>query len=310
MRFRTILSYLCVASLAGGLAFAAVPAQIRVEVNQVNLFATVRDKHKSIVTGLTKDDFQVYEDGQLQEITNFSLDTDLPITLGMLIDTSGSEYYMLSAEKDAASRFFGRVLRKGDLGMVMTFDTDVDLLADFTDDRSVLNRAINRAQINVPVGGVIVQGPLPSSGTGGTNFYDAVYLAAHDKLAGEAGRKAVVVLTDAEDTGSKMPLQDAIEAAQRNDTVVHILLVAADGGDQSVARRLTDETGGRMIVVRNEKNLEQAFDEISEELRSQYSIGYTPSNKKHDGGYRKIKVEMKNKDYSALARRGYYAPNY
>jgi len=310
MRFRTILSYLCVASLAGGLAFAAPPAQIRVEVNQVNLFATVRDKHKSIVTGLTKDDFQVYEDGQLQEITNFSLDSDLPITLGMLIDTSGSEYYMLSAEKDAASRFFGRVLRKGDLGMVMTFDTDVDLLADFTDDRSVLNRAINRAQINVPVGGVIVQGPLPSSGTGGTNFYDAVYLAAHDKLAGEAGRKAVVVLTDAEDTGSKLSLQDAIEAAQRNDTVVHILLVAADGGDQTVAKRLTDETGGRMIVVRNEKNLEQAFDEISEELRSQYSIGYTPSNKKHDGGYRKIKVEMKNKEYSALARRGYYAPNY
>ncbi len=310
MRFRTILSYLCVASLAGGLAFAAPPAQIRVEVNQVNLFATIRDKHKSIVTGLTKDDFQVYEDGQLQEITNFSADSDLPITLGMLIDTSGSEYYMLSAEKDAASRFFGRVLRKGDLGMVMSFDSDVDLLADFTDDRTVLNRAINRAQINVPVGGAISQGPLPSSGTGGTNFYDAVYLAAHDKLAGEAGRKAVVVLTDAEDTGSKMPLQDAIEAAQRNDTVVHILLVAADGGDQSVAKRLTDETGGRMIVVRNEKNLEQAFDQISEELRSQYSIGYTPSNKKHDGGYRKIKVEMKNKEYSALARRGYYAPNY
>ena len=118
-----------------------------------------------------------------------------------------------------------------------------------------------------------------------------------------------MVLTDAEDTGSKLKLQDAIEAAQRTDTVVHILLVAADGGDQSVAKRLTDETGGRMIVVRNEKNLEQAFDQISEELRSQYTIGYTPTNKKHDGSYRKIKVEMKNKDYSVLTRRGYYAPN-
>ena len=193
--------------------------------------------------------------------------------------------------------------------MVMTFDTDVDLLADFTDDRGVLNRAINRAQINVPVGGVIVQGPLPTSGTGGTNFYDAVYLAAHDKLSDEAGRKAIVVLTDAEDTGSKLKLQDAIEAAQRTDTVVHILLVAADGGDQSVAKRLTDDTGGRMIIVRSERNLEQAFDEISEELRSQYTIGYTPTNKKHDGSYRKIKVEMKNKDYSVLTRRGYYAPN-
>jgi VWFA-related protein len=152
-------------------------------------------------------------------------------------------------------------------------------------------------------------GPVPTSHfNGGTDFYDAVYLAAHDKLADEAGRKAMIILTDAEDTGSKLKLQDAIEAAQRTDTVVHILLVAADGGDQGVARKLTDETGGRMIVVRNEKNLEQAFDQISEELRSQYTIGYVPSNKARDGGYRKIKLEMKNKDYSALARRGYYAP--
>jgi VWFA-related protein len=309
MRIRAILSYLCIASLAGGLALAAPPGQIRIQVNLVNLFATVRDKHKAIVTGLKQDDFQVYEDGQLQEITNFSAESNLPITLGILIDTSGSEYFMLSGEKEAGSRFLARVLRKGDLAMVMTFDTDVDLLADFTDDRGLLDRAINRAQINVPVGGVIVQGPLPSSGTGGTNFYDAVYLAAHDKLSDEAGRKAIVVLTDAEDTGSKLKLQDAIEAAQRTDTVVHILLVAADGGDRDVAGRLTGDTGGRMIIVRSEKNLEQAFDEISEELRSQYTIGYTPTNKKHDGSYRKIKVEMKNKDYSALARRGYYAPN-
>ena len=309
MRIRAILSYLCLASLAGGLALAATPGQIRVQVNLVNLFVTVRDKHKAIVTGLKQDDFQVYEDGQLQEITNFSAESDLPITLGMLMDTSGSEYYMLSAEKDAASRFFGRVLRKGDLAMVMSFDTDVDLLADFTDDRGLLNRAINRAQINVPVGGIIVQGPLPTSGSGGTNFYDAVYLAAHDKLSDEAGRKAIVVLTDAEDTGSKLQLVDAIEAAQRTDTVVHILLVAADGGDQSVAKRLTDDTGGRMIIVRSERNLEQAFDQISEELRSQYTIGYTPTNKKHDGSYRKIRLETKNKDYSVLTRRGYYAPN-
>ena len=309
MRIRAILSYLCIASLAGGLAFAAPPGQIRVQVNIVNLFATVRDKHKAIITGLKQDDFQVYEDGQPQEITYFSAESNLPITLGILLDTSGSEYFMLSGEKEAGSRFLARVLRKGDLAMVMTFDTDVDLLADFTDDRGVLDRAINRAQINAPSGGMIAQGPLPSSGSGGTNFYDAVYLAAHEKLSGEAGRKAIVVLTDAEDTGSKLRLSDAIEAAQRTDTVVHILLVAADGGDQDVARKLTDDTGGRMIVVRSEKNLEQAFDQISEELRSQYTIGYTPTNKKHDGTYRKIKVEMKNKDYSVLTRRGYYAPN-
>jgi VWFA-related protein len=306
MRIRAVASYVCVASLAAGLAFAAPPGQIRIQVNLVNLFATVRDRHKAIVTGLKQDDFQVYEDGQLQEISNFSAESNLPITLGLLIDTSGSETYMLSAEKDAGSRFLGRVLRKGDLAMVMSFDLDVDLLADFTDDRGRLDRAINRAQINAPGG--VMPGPLPSRG-GGTNFYDAVYLAAHDKLSDEAGRKAIVVLTDAEDTGSKLRLQDAIESAQRTDTVVHILLVAADGGDEGVARRMTDETGGRTIVVRSQKNLEQAFDQISEELRSQYTIGYSPTNKARNGSYRKIKVEMKNKDYSVLTRRGYYAPS-
>ena len=308
MRVRAAVSVLCITAIAASLVYAAPPGQIRVQVNLVNLFATVRDKHKAVVPGLKVDDFQVLEDGQPQEISNFSAESNLPITLGLLIDTSGSEEFMLSVEKDMGSRFLRRVMRKGDLAMVMSFDLDVDLLADFTDDHGRLERAINRAQGNAAAGG-IGQGPVPTNrNNGGTDFYDAVYLAAHDKLSDEAGRRAMIILTDAEDTGSKLKLQDAIEAAQRTDTVIHILLVAADGGDQGVARKLTDETGGRMIVVRSEKNLEQAFDQISEELRSQYTLGYVPSNKARDGGYRKIKVEMKNKDYSALARRGYYAP--
>jgi VWFA-related protein len=297
-------------ALAAGLVYAAPPGQIRVQVNLVSLFATVRDKHKTIVTGLKMDDFQVFEDGQPQEITNFSATpSDLPVTLGLLMDTSSSEEYMLATEKDTASRFLHRVMRKGDLAMVMSFDLDVDLLADFTDDRARLDRAINRAQGNSGAGGTIInQGPIPQRGPMGTNFYDAVYLAAHEKLADEAGVKAMIILTDAEDNGSKLRLQDAIEAAQRSDTVVHILLISADGGDQVVAKRLADETGGRMLVVRNEKNLEQAFDQIYDELRSRYTIGYVSANKARDGSYRKIKMEMKNKDYSVLTRRGYYAP--
>ena len=145
MPIRTGLVVLGILALAAGLLWAAPPAQIRVQVSLVNLFATVRDKHKGIVTGLTKDDFQIFEDGQPQEISNFSADSNLPITLGLLIDTSGSETYMLPSEKEAASRFLGRVMRKGDLAMVISFDLDVDLLADFTDDRSRLDRAINRA---------------------------------------------------------------------------------------------------------------------------------------------------------------------
>ncbi len=291
-------------------AVAQDPQQpIRVQVELVNLFATVRDKQKRIVPNLTKDDFRIFEDGQEQKIAFFSHETSLPITLGLLIDTSGSEQRMLPAEQEAASRFLSRVLRKSDLAMVISFDLDVDLLSDFTSDRSQLERAVRRARINAPSTPMTVQGPLPQRGSKGTNFYDAVYLACREKLSNEAGRKALVILTDAEDNGSKVRLEQAIEAAQRSDTVVHILLVydPAYGGNEGVARKLTDETGGRTIVVRNEKKLEEAFDQISEELRSQYTLGYYPANTARDGHFRKIKVETTRGDSHVLARKGYYA---
>jgi VWFA-related protein len=280
---------------------------IRVQVNLVNLFATVRDKKtKQIIPNLEQSDFKITEDGVEQKISFFARESTLPITLGLLIDTSGSEANTLGAEQEAAVRFLSRVMRKGDLAMVVSFDTDSDLLADLTDDQSRLDRAINRTRINAPG----AQGPMAQS-IPGTVFYDAVYAACHDRLAEEAGRKALVILTDAQDEGSTLKLQDAIEAAQRTDTVVHILLVADPrygGGNESVAKKLSDETGGRTIVVRSEKNLEQAFDQISQELRSQYTVGYYSTNTARDGSYRKIKVETTRKDLDVLARRGYYAP--
>lgn len=307
IRARPLVMLLCLATLAAILVSEAARAQIRVEVSLVNVFATVRDKKKAIVGGLTQQDFRIYEDGQPQEISNFAAESTLPVTLGLLIDTSGSETDFLAAEQQAASQFLARVLRKNDLAMVVTFDTGVDLLANFTGDRATLDRAIRRAQINTGGSGTIMTpGPFPQITGGGTNFFDAIYLAAHDKLAGEAGRKALVILTDAQDTGSKMSLQNAVDAAQRTDTVIHILLVGM--GNQGVAKKLAEETGGRVISVRSQKNLEQAFDQISEELRHQYTIAYSSSNKTRDGGYREIKVETANKDYSVLARRGYYAP--
>jgi VWFA-related protein len=229
--------------------------------------------------------------------------------LALLIDTSGSEEAMLGAEQEAASRFLGRVLRKGDLAMVMSFDLDVDLLADFTDNRSTLDRAIHRARINTGGGGH--QGPIAQRGPIGTNLYDAVYLACHEKLVGEAGRKALVILTDAEDNGSKLRLEEAIEAAQRTDSVIHVLLIGDRwhyGTNPGVANKMANETGGRMIEVSSEKKLEQAFDEISQELRSQYTLGYYPSNRAHDGAFRKVKVETPGKEFKVLTRRGYYAP--
>ncbi len=283
---------------------------IRVQVQLVNLFVTVRDKKKRIIPDLTQDDFRILEDGQEQKIAFFSRETSLPVTLGLLIDTSGSEQRMLPAEQEVASRFLKRFLRPKDLAMVITFDLDVDLLSDFTSNQAELERAIQRARINAPRVPVSVQGPLPQRGAKGTNFYDAVYLACREKLASEAGRKALVILTDAEDNGSKVRLEEALETAQRTDAVIHILLVydPAYGNNESAARKLTDDTGGRTIVVRGEKKLEEAFDQISEELRSQYTLGYYPTNTSRDGRFRKIKIETKNKDLQALARRGYYAP--
>jgi VWFA-related protein len=286
---------------------------IKAEVNLVNLFATVRDKNKRIVTDLKQTDFQIFEDNHQEEIAFFSKEMNLPITLGLLLDTSGSEQYMLGSIQDAGAQFLHRVLKKGDEAMVISFDTDVDLLADFTDDRSILDRAINKAHINTPGGGYIAGNPGPVGGQDmvGTALYDAIYLACGDKLNGEAGRKAIVVVTDAEDEGSKTRLEEAIEAAQKTDTVIHVLLVADrrfGGGRPDVGHRLAEETGGRMIVVNSEKRMQEAFDQISEELRSQYTLGYYPSNNTKDGKFRKIRVDVDNHDYKVLTRKGYYAP--
>jgi VWFA-related protein len=310
----------CVATtVAAILALPAMPQEpavqggtIKSRVNLVNLFATVRDKNKRIVPTLKQEDFRISEDNQDQKIAFFSREVALPITLALLLDTSGSEQDMLSAIQNAGSQFISRIIRKGDEALVMSFDSDVDLLSDFTDERSQLERAIRRSRINVPDQGSRGgnPGPIGSRQVTGTALYDAIYLACGEKLATEAGRKAIVIVTDAQDEGSKVRLEEAIEAAQRTDTVIHILLVVDPryGGNPGVAHKLAEDTGGRMISVRSEKKLMEAFDEISEELRSQYTLGYYPTNAAQDGKFRKLKVETTDHEMKVLARKGYYAP--
>jgi VWFA-related protein len=283
---------------------------IKTQVNLVNLFVTVRDKNKRIVTDLKQEDFKLAEDGTDQKIAFFSKEVTLPITLALLLDTSGSEQFMLGAIQDMGGSFLNRVLRKGDEALVMSFDTDVDLLSDFTDNRGQLDRAIRKARINTPMSGGLSPGPVPTSHQTGTALYDAIYLACNEKLSGEAGRKAIVIVTDAQDEGSRVRLEEAIEVAQRSDTVIHILIVADSrfGGNSGVAHKITEETGGRAISANSEKHLAEAFDQISEELRSQYTLGYYPTNAAHDGKFRKIKIDMTNHDLKVLARKGYYAP--
>jgi len=178
---------------------------------------------------------------------------------------------------------------------VISFDVDVDLLSDFTEDRAQLDRAIRSARINAPQASMTNPGPLPpesrTRGMRGTAFYDAIWTACGEKLATEAGRKALVIITDADDQGSKVRVEEAIEAAERTNTVVHILLVhdPGFGWRPDIAHKIADATGGRVIEVSSEKHLQEAFAQISEELRSEYTLGCYPCNSARDGTYGRLK---------------------
>jgi VWFA-related protein len=294
---------------------------LKVNVNVVQLFFNVKDKHGGLIPALTKNDFEITEDSKPQTIKYFTAESDLPLTLGILIDSSGSQQRVLDMEKEVGSQFLDDILRPKDLAFVISFDVNVELLQDFTNSTRELHVALNRARINTgggSCGGVpgIGGGPVPCSGTPkGTLLYDGVYLAGHDELANQVGRKAMIILTDGEDQGSQLTIREAIEAAQKADSIVYVLLIADRGfygfggysGDTAM-KKLASETGGRVIEVGNKyEKLKQAFEQIAQELRSQYNIGYTPTNSKLDGSFRRVDIHPKNRDFKIQARNGYYA---
>ena len=295
---------------------------LKVNVDVVQLFFNVKDKHGALIPSLTKENFDLSEDGQPQTIKYFKAESDLPLTLGILIDSSGSQQRVLDMEKEVGASFLESTLRPKDEAFVISFDVDINLLQDFTNSISRLRKALNSATINTGgvgcAGGPIgPQGPIPCSSTGprGTALYDAVYLASHDEFAHEVGRKAMILLTDGEDQGSRLKIRDAIEAAQKADAICYVLLIADRGfygfggysGDSEM-KKLSQETGGRVIEVGNKiEKLRQAFDQISQELRSQYNIGYTPTNTVRDGSFRKVAIKPRQGDYKIQARSGYYA---
>ncbi|HSZ61899.1 MAG TPA: VWA domain-containing protein [Terriglobales bacterium] len=295
---------------------------LKVNVEVVQLFFNVKDKHGALIPHLNKENFDIFEDGKQQTIKYFKAESDLPLTLGILIDSSGSQTRVLDMEKEVGGSFLESILRPKDEAFVISFDVDITLLQDFTTSVSRLRHALNEARINTGgvscAGGPIgPQGPIPCSSTGprGTALYDAVYLASHDEFSHEVGRKAMILLTDGEDEGSRLKIKDAVEAAQKADAICYVLLIADRGfygfggyhGDSEM-KKLTQETGGRVIEVGNKiDKLRQAFDQIAQELRSQYNIGYTPTNAARDGSFRKVEIKPKDGDYKVQARSGYYA---
>jgi len=295
---------------------------LKVNVQVVNLFFNVKDKRGAMIPGLKKEDFQIAEDGKPQTIKYFAAEANQPLTLGILIDTSGSQQRVLPMEQEVGAAFLRDVLTPKDLAFLINFDISVDLIQDYTSDAAQLRRALDKTRINDGAGsgsGGIAgagQGTIPVSRPKGTLLYDAVYLAATEKLQKEAGRKAMILLTDGGDQGSDKTLPNAIEAAQRSEVIVYVIMIADRGfgfgyeaSASSAMHKLAEQSGGRVIDVgNNPKKLRDAFDQIQSELRSQYMIGYVPTNTVADGKYRKMELKPVNPEYKAQARKGYYAP--
>ncbi|MFL6351710.1 MAG: VWA domain-containing protein [Bryobacteraceae bacterium] len=302
---------------------------IRVNIDLVNILFTVRSKHGGqLIPNLTKDDFKIYEDGKQQTIQRFSRDTDLPLTLGLLIDISASQENLIDIERQAASAFFSSVIRPKDEAFLISFGKSTDLIQDYTSSPRQLTAALQdlRGDGQSPMLGRgpipnVNTGPIPTSGTPkGTLLFDAVYLASNEKLKNEVGRKALVLITDGDDQGSFYNRKAAIEAAQRADAMIYSIYyvdryfylsagMIGSGGEGDL-RKMSDDTGGHVFSVGSKHPLSEIFKEIQEEMRNQYSLGYVSTNPQRDGTFRRIEIKTKQNEYRVQARNGYYAtPN-
>lgn len=281
----------------------AAPSPIRVDVDLVNVLCTVSDKRGALVTDLNKDDFEIREDGKKQRIRYFARDIDLPLTVAMLVDVSGSVRDVLADERVAAGKFFDTVLRPADHALLLGFSSTMILWQDFTTSSVRLKGALGALHA-VPFRGLPPIGqPMP-----GTLLYDAVFATAKGKLAGVPGRKAMLIISDGLDNGSQRHLDDSIEAVQATNTVVYGICYDNRFSGCSYLKNIAEPTGGRMFQAGKKLTLDEIFATIETELRSQYSIGFAPLNAAHDGKFRKLHVKVLPHGLRVAVRSGYYAP--
>jgi Ca-activated chloride channel family protein len=300
---------------------------IRVETNLTNIFFTAEDKHKRFISSLKQEDIRVYEDGQPQQIFTFQTNTDLPLSLAILIDTSRSEERTLPEEKSAAREFLESSLRPNrDEAAVVSFTGEVTLEQGFTGSLERLRRAIDKVEFVPPSGyiggGIVVPTTPPISGTNqimaaATAIWDAVWATSNELLSesAEHTRRAIILLTDGDDTISQMKMHEAIERAQKAEALVYAIGIGDRYNfnvNESALRKITDQTGGRAYFPRNERELREAFAQIQHDLREQYLVAYSPTNKARDGSYRRIQVEIVNPELKKETlklnyRQGYFA---
>ncbi len=295
------------------------PPPIKVDVDVVNLLCSVRNKGGGLVGNLDKGDFTLNEDGKSQTIKYFTRESDLPLTIGLLVDVSRSQERLIDIEREAAEQFFSQVLRKKDLAFLISFGEDAELLQDYTGSARLLRDGLNGLHVSAPVGG-LHPGPVPTIyNPKGTILYDAVYLAANEKLKGQVGRKVSVLITDGVDQGSHYHIEDALRSAQKADAIIYSIYyydpseyrdqygISFGGGGEGYLKRMSEETGGHVFRVDRKHTLQDAFAQIQQEMRSQYAIGYVPTNQNRDGGFRRIDLRTKEKDMKVQVRKGYYA---
>lgn len=343
--------------LTGAASFIAVQRLTRAQqptyttdVRVVNVLATVRNKHGQIVSDLKKEDFLLEEDGRPQEIKYFTRESDLPLTLGLLVDTSGSQRRVIGAERTASHRFLNQVLREDkDQAFVIHFDFEVELLEDLTSSRKLLEAALDKLEVpemqrpqwGGPGRGGYPSGPggggPPRGGRrrrGGTSMFDAVLLASDDIMSKQSGRKALILLSDGVDNGSRTSLGTSVESAQRANSLVYSILFKDDksypqrnyggpgwggrrrgGGPgrgpqnppdgKKVLEQVSRDTGGGFFEVTKKQSIEQIYAKIEEDLRNQYSLGFS-SDRKDGGGFRRIHLVTRDKSLTVQTRDGYY----
>lgn len=289
---------------------------VRLGTQLVTVPFNVTDKTNHYINDLKKEDLEILEDNKPQGVFSFERQTDLPITIAMLIDISGSQEYTLPYEKAAGQRFLQKVLRpQKDLAAIVSFEGDTELVQNLTQDMNKLSRALDSVQIPVTgatVGGIGGTPPINGgSRVGGTSLYDAIYAVSADLLSREAGRRVIILLTDGQDTTSRIKMREAIERTWRNEVIVYSIGIGdrSYGIDSGTLKKIASETGGRAFFPRNEEDLDKAFRMIDEDLRSQYIVSYEPSNEAKDGSFRTIQMKVKNrKELTVRHRRGYFAP--
>jgi VWFA-related protein len=267
----------------------------------VNVLCTVHDRQGALAKNLTKEDFEILDNGAPQTIRYFARDRDLPLTIALLVDVSGSVNRFVQSEKATAVRFFKEVLRPGDRAMLTGFSSTVALWRDFTAEVTELQAALEQMHA-IPFRGLPKDGgPMPT-----TLLYDAVTSTALNKLASVAGRKALVIISDGLDLGSRASLDIAIRAEQSTNTIVYsICYPNPHQSGCSYLKSLSDPTGGRMFDLQSKTPLSEIFRTIEEELRSQYSLGFTPATR--DGKFHKLKVTARPNGMKVRTRKGYYA---